>query len=111
MIWESWAEIGFVILLLVGLLISLSLHSTFLIYLTALLCGIAAGRFFYYKKRKEHFFPYMLIILGLLLGLFIGAISSSRILILILFFVGAIPSYYLHKKGYFTFFKSAGYIK
>ena len=108
---ESWAELGFVILLILGFIISLALSSSFFTYLTSFLTGILAGRVFYYKSKKERKFPYILIIVGFILGFLFGAVSANKLIILVLFLAGTLPSYYLHKKGYFGFFKSAGYIK
>ena len=110
-IYESWAEVFFVVLLIIGLLVSLLLNSAALSYIVIFLCGILAGRYFYLRRIAQPIFPFIIILIGFLLGFLLGAIHASKLVIIVLFLISTVGSYYLHKKGYLEVFKTAGFIK
>ena len=64
--------------------------------------GLMAGRLVGLKVKKQPIVPYVLIVIGFLIGFLLGTftIKVSRILLIILFIIGGIISYYIHKKGY-----------
>ena len=111
LILESWAEVAFVILILLGFFISLIIYSPFLNYLVIILSGFLAGRIFYEKKRTQPIFPYLLIMVGFLLGFMLGAVRASKLAVIVLFLGTALVSYKLHQKGHISFFRSEGFIK
>ena len=65
---ESWAETFFIILILVGFFVALLINSPILSYMVIILSGLLAGRFFYKRRFSEPIFPFILIIIGFLLG-------------------------------------------
>lgn len=96
---RNWAEIIFLILLIVGFLFSLAAPSAVLSYLIIFLVGMVAGRLIYYRK-KSMVFPYVLIIIGFFAGYLIGSRYGSWLVITILFVLGSIFDYYLHEQGW-----------
>jgi len=111
-IWyEHWAEAFALFFLILGLLLAVGLRNPFFSYLTVLLSGALAGRIFYQKRCTEPILPFILVIIGFLVGYLLGSFWTSRILSLLLFAGGFILSYYLHKKEIFVIFKSRGFIK
>lgn len=95
---ESWAEFFFFVLLVIGFIFSVFAPSAFLSYIMIFACGGMAGRLMYERKKKLQF-PYYLIIVGFLIGYIIGAYYGNKIIILALFVLGGVLSYYLHDKG------------
>jgi len=96
---RNWAEIIFLILLIVGFLLSLAAPSAVLSYLMIFLVGMMAGRLIYYRK-KSMVFPYVLIIIGFFIGYLIGSRYGNWLVITILFVLGSILDYYLHEQGW-----------
>ena len=101
-LWKAWAEVFFIILLVLGFLVSLSIQSTALNYTVIFCAGLMIGRTIFMKQGKQPLFPFFLIIIGFLLGYTFGGYIQglSRTLVVLLFIIGAILSYYLHKKEY-----------
>ncbi len=111
MISESWAETFAVVLLLIGFFAALFLGSAVLSYLVITLSGLLAGRYFFQRRVAQPIFPFIMIIIGFLLGFMLGAIWANKVLILFLFVAATFASYFLHKKGYLEYFKTAGFIR
>lgn len=99
-LWEKWAETVFIILLLIGFALAITIQSIFLKYLIMFLIGMMVGRFIYEKKGKQPLFPFVMTIFGLLVGYMIGAYGANRKGLALLFIIGSVLSYYIHKKGY-----------
>lgn len=99
---ESWVEILFLILFVIGLVVALSIKNVFLIYLITLLTGMICGRLFFYRKRTKHTheFSFYFIISGFLVGYIIGTANASKFFIIVFFILGGWLGYYIHKKGY-----------
>lgn len=108
---EDWAETVSIILLLVGFLAALLINSPPLHYIIIFLAGFLSGRLYFIKKPTQPIFPFVLIIIGFLLGYMLGATNADRYTILVLFLMGTFLSYYLHKKGYIKIFKTKDFIK
>lgn len=109
---ESWAEAIFVILILVGFFLALLLHSGILSYAVIIMGGFLAGRFFYKRRIAQPIFPFILIIIGFLIGFMLGgSLWANPFAVIILFIAATIGSYILHQKGYLEYFKTAGFIK
>ncbi|MCK4589324.1 MAG: hypothetical protein KAT77_02700 [Nanoarchaeota archaeon] len=108
---KNWAETFFIALVLIGFFIALLINSAALSYIVVVLAGVIAGRFFFKRRIAQPIFPFILIMIGFLLGFMIGAIRANKFAIVVLFIIGTVGSYYLHKKGYFEYFKTAGFIR
>ena len=100
LLWEQWPELFFFILLVIGLIISISIQNAFLSYTIIFCVGLMAGRFIYMKIGKQPLFPFFLIAIGFLVGYVLGSVQFNRKLITFLFILGALISYYVHKKKY-----------
>ncbi len=98
--WKRWAEVFFVILLLCGFFIAVSIKSVLLNYIVVFFAGLMAGRLLAMKFRKQPMFAYVLIIIGFLLGYLIGSFEINKKMIALWFIIGGIISYYMHRKGY-----------
>lgn len=92
---DQWVEFFFLMVLIIGFVVSVSIKSAFLSYVVIFLFGVMAGRFLNYRKRM---FPFYLIILGLLLGYIIGSRYGLWKVNLFCFIVGAVISWYVHDK-------------
>lgn len=99
-IWKSWAEIFFLVLLLIGFILSISVNSALLTYFVILLAGLLAGRYYFLRVGKQPLFPFFLIIIGFLVGYIIGTFVANRLVVAVLFFIGWLVSHIVHKKGY-----------
>ena len=97
--YKDWAEIFFFIVMVLGFLISLSIRSTFLVYLTIFISGGIAGRLIYNYVEKMTL-PYYLISIGFLIGYLIGSPVGDKKVIIILFVLGGLISYYLFDRGF-----------
>ena len=99
-VWKQWAEVFFVILLMIGFLVAVSIKSAAMNYVIIFLAGMMVGRLFYEKIGKQPIFAFFLIILGFLFGYMLGSFEVNKKLIAIFFIAGTLISYYIHKKGY-----------
>ncbi|MFC1690989.1 hypothetical protein ACFL0W_02300 [Nanoarchaeota archaeon] len=92
---KYWVQIFFVALVIVGLLLSFIPGSAFFNYMVILVVSFMAGRFLNYRKK---YFPYYLVIFGLLIGYLLGVRYGSWKVVLFLFVLGFSVSWYLHEK-------------
>lgn len=104
-LWKQWVEVFFIILLMVGFLIAISIRSAAINYIVIFLAGMMAGRLFYEKLGKQPIFAFFLIIVGFLLGYMLGSFMVNKKLIVFFFIAGTLISYYTHKKGYIKILK------
>ena len=93
---DKWAEFFFLILLIIGFIVSISIGSAFFSYIVVFLFGGMAGRFLNYRKML---FPFYLVVIGLLIGYILGSRYGNWRLNLFFFIAGAAISWYLHGKG------------
>lgn len=93
---ERWAEWLTLILFVLALILSLMIGSAFMAYIIALLVGFASGRYLQFRRWR---FPYLLMIVGLVVGYTIGSRYGDRKVVLFLFLVGLIISKWLHEQG------------
>ena len=98
--WKQWAEAFFVLVLLLGFLVSISIKSAILIYVVIFCAGLWSGRAIFKKLGRQPVFPFFLIIIGFLVGYLLGSFTFNKKLIIFMFILGALISYYIHKKGY-----------
>ena len=98
---KNWAEFFFFAVMVAGLIVALwaTSFSAVISYIVVFLSGMIGGRLLY-DRRKKLTFPYYLIIIGFLIGYVIGTYYGSRKVVIILFVLGVLLSYHLHKKGY-----------
>lgn len=94
---DYWAEFFFFVLLVIGFMFSVLAPSAVLSYVMIFACGMMAGRLII-ERKKKHVAPYIIIIIGFLIGYIIGAYYGNKLVISILFLIGVIFSYYLHNK-------------
>lgn len=95
--YKNWMEFFFFVLMVIGVVISLLAPNAMINYLIAFFSGMFAGRIVYQRKGKVKF-PYLLILLGFLLGYLVGAYYGSRLITTAMFVAGAITSYKLYDK-------------
>ena len=98
--YQQWPQFFFILVLILGFVISVSMQSAVLSYLVIFCGGLITGKLIFSKYGKQPSFPFFLIAIGLLLGYVLGAFKFSRVFIIILFIAGNIIAYYVHKKGY-----------
>ena len=91
----SWVEYAFLALLVLGFILAASSGSAVISYITIVLIGILAARSMY-KRRKGFKFPAFVILIGFLIGYILGSFYGNRKLILVLFVLGYMVSYYIH---------------
>jgi len=93
----NWAEMFFMVLLIAGLILGIFSPSAVITYLMAFFTGFMAGRLMYERKHNLKA-PYMLIVIGFIIGYVLGTFYGSKIITLILFIGGYIVSYQLYDK-------------
>ena len=98
----NWVEYLFIVLAVIGMLVSISIKSAPFSYIVIVICGFLCGRLIF-KFRKSKTLPLYLIMFGFLLGYVIGSYYSSRRLIVVLFVIANFVGYHLHEKGHIKF--------
>jgi hypothetical protein len=106
-----WTELVMVSFVAVGFILSISLGNLALGYLVVLLAGALAARLYYFKIYSKPTFPFVILILGFILGVLVTSFWTSRLFVLIVFGIGYSLSYYLHLKNILVNFKSDDFIK
>ncbi len=98
---SMWVEYVALVVLFIGFFISMSSGSAFLSYIIIFLSGLLTGRILF-QKRKALPFKYYILMLVFLIGYILGTYVSfgSRKVIVIVFILSNILSYYLHDKKY-----------
>ncbi len=95
---QNWAEWWFFVLLISGFVFALFAPSAVVSYMVIFACGLIAGRMIYDRKGRG-IFPYMIIIIGFLIGYLLGAYRGEREIMSVLFVLGALICYYIYDKG------------
>ena len=95
--YKNWMEFWFLVLLVIGLLIALSAPSAVISYIISFISGMFGGRLIYERKNKIEF-PYLMIMVGFVIGYLIGVYYGSRRVVIALFVLGSIISYKLYDK-------------
>jgi len=96
---SDWAEFFFFILLFIGLVVGIISPSAVITYLVGFFTGAMAGRLVYERKNKLKA-PYLLIVIGFVIGYVIGTFHGDRRITFLLFVFGAVLTYYTLDKGY-----------
>lgn len=95
---SNWAEVIFIIILIIGFLISIAATSAVISYMVIFVVGIMSGRLVYERKNKL-IFPYTLIIIGFIIGYILGAFYGNKATILVLYLIGIWVGYQIFDKG------------
>ena len=99
---SMWVEYVALVVLFIGFFISMSAGSAFLSYLIIFLSGLLIGRILF-QQRKALPFKYYILMLVFLIGYILGTYVSKfgiRSVIVIVFILSNVLSYYIHDKGY-----------
>ena len=98
---SMWVEYVALVVLFIGFFISMSSGSAFLSYLVIFLSGLLTGRIVF-QNRKALPFKYYILMLVFLVGYILGTYVSfgSRKVIVVVFILSNILSYYIHDRGY-----------
>lgn len=99
---EQWVELTFFVLLVFGLILSISANSVLFNFTIIFVSGLFFGRFLY-QERKNLRFKFYLLVLGFLIGYLVGSYYTDKMLVTIMFVVGIIASYYLHYRNIIKF--------
>lgn len=94
---DNWAEFFAFVILIIGFFIAISAGSAVILYIISVLFGAIFGRW-WYKFKKKLKVPAAIITIGALIGLTLGSFYGSRDIVIILFILGFVGSYYLHDK-------------
>ena len=108
---EYWVETFAIGLTILAFVIAILLTNSAAIYITAIFAGFIAARVFYFRRFKEPIFPFIIIIIGFLIGYVVGSFSANRFITLTIFVLAYTGSYYLHKKKIIVIFKSENFLK
>ena len=108
---EDWAEAIAIFLLAIGFITAVLLRSPYYSYLSVFFGGLISGRLYYIKRYTQPILPFILMIIGFLLGYIIGSFWVSRIWVIIFFAAGFYLSLYLHRKKILAIFKSELFLK
>ena len=98
----SWVEWVCLVLLIIGLIISLSAGSAVIYYILAFLAGLFFGRL-WYRTRKDEQFKYLMMITFFMIGFIIGNYLTrygDPIITMLVYLLGIVISYSLHSKGH-----------
>ena len=110
--WEHhWTEAFAFAFIALGFVLAVLLQNAVLSYISVLLGGLVAGRIYYLKRYTEPILPFVLMILGFLLGYFAGSVWTSRVYVIMYYAIGFALSYYLHFKKIVATFKNEDYVK
>ena len=98
---SMWVEYVALVVLFIGFFISISSGSAFLSYLIIFFSGLLTGRIVF-QNRKALPIKYYILMLVFLVGYIFGTYVSfgSRKVIVIVFILSNILSYYIHDKNY-----------
>ena len=95
---SHWAEVLFLSLLIIGFILSIVAPSAVISYIMIFVVGLMSGRLVYERKNKL-IFPYVLIIIGFIIGYILGAFYGNKVTILTLYLIGIWIGYQIYEKG------------
>ena len=95
----SWVEILFIVLLLIGIVLSVLSGNALFSFIIISLSGLLFGRLFF-EKRKSFMPAYYLIAFGFLIGYIVGNVYANRYITIGLFVLFIGLSYYVHLKKF-----------
>ncbi len=103
-IFEHWPELAALGFLLIGFIISAIVSNPVISYIIIFFCGFVNGRV-WYIHRNDLRFPLFLMTVAFIIGYLVGNVfrTASTAVILGMYIVGIIVSYYVHKEGYIRY--------
>ena len=96
--YRDWMEFFFIVLMIIGLTMALMAPSAVISYILVFLSGLFAGRIIF-RRKHNIVFPFLVIIIGFLIGYMIGIRYGNRAVIALLYMAGAVISYNAFNKG------------
>lgn len=97
--WEDWAEIIGFFLLIIGFFFAILAGSAIISYLIVIMCGLMGGRI-WFRIKENLKTPWIIILLGFLIGFVLGSFYGNKKIIILLYIVAIAVSYFLHNEGY-----------
>ncbi len=94
---DNWAEAVSLLILIIAFITATTSGSAVILYAITLLFGMAFGRW-NYRFKKSIKAPVAMITIGALIGLVLGSFYGDRRVVVLLFALGLIASYYLHDR-------------
>ncbi len=98
--YHTWVEVSFIVVLIVGFILSLFINSVAVSYVVVFLCGTAFGKAIYHRK-DDYLLPYILLTVGFIIGYLLGHSAGNIWTIIFLFALGNALSYFAHERGLF----------
>ena len=108
---KRYAEILAVLFLVLGFAVSTLTINAWFGFIAIFIAGFAAGRVYYFKRKKDPILPYLLVVGGFVVGFLMGNVWSSRFVVLLFFAIGFGLSYWLYMKNFLVSFKSENFLK
>lgn len=96
---ENWVEVVAAILLVIGFILAISSRSAVISYFVIFCSGTMLGRWWVRYKKQGVRLPIIIISIGFLIGFLLGSFYGDRRVMIILFIIGIVGTYYLHTKG------------
>lgn len=94
----DWAEYLAGILLAAGLVVSIVSKGILTTYVLSALFGLMFGRTLY-RFQDKYTIPLYVIMIGFLAGFLIGSFEADRRIVILLYILGIVVSYWLHNEG------------
>ena len=94
-LFRFWAEYIGLFLLVIGFALALTAGSKVMAYIVVTIAGMMFGRL-WYRVKHSFKFTWFVITLGFILGFVLGNFYGSDMVVIILFLVSLLASYYLH---------------
>ena len=96
-----WGEYLMVFFLIVGVVIAVSIDSFATFLAVMFLFGLLFGRL-WYRQRKHLRYGLAFATIGIVFGFILGKFFGHTHIIVIIFLVGAVISYYIHYRGWIS---------
>src|SRR3989344_4657233 len=95
---EDFFLASFFVLLVIGFALSFLISNSLVNYFVGFLAGLVFSKACYHKS-DYYLFHYVILSTGFAIGYVIGTRSGNYFTVFVLFVIGLITSFYLHKKG------------
>ncbi|MBW3019261.1 hypothetical protein KY329_03695 [Candidatus Woesearchaeota archaeon] len=96
---DDWPEFVALLFMVLGFVVAIMTDSTIAAYAVVFIMGLFFGRI-WYRFEQSAKLPLILAILGCLLGIVLGLILHNLQLVLLLFVLGIIAGFWIHKRGW-----------
>ena len=87
-LYKNWMEFSTIIIMLFGMFVAVVAPSAIISYIIIFICGLFAGRLIYHIQSRA-MLPYLMTIVGFVLGFLIGVYYGNRLVAFIFFLLGA----------------------